>query len=541
MMDRIDRRRFIAGAAGLAGASLAATAQAKQVEANWSSIIRDYETPQWFADAKFGIWAHWSAQCVPEFGDWYGRLMYVQGNPFYEHHLKNYGHPADTGFMEIENRWKAAHWDPEALIALYKKAGAKYFMALANHHDNLDTFDSSHHAWNTLRVGPKRDIIGTWEKIVRREGLRFGVSNHSSHAWHWWQTAYGYDAVGPRAGQRYDAFKLRKSQGKGKWWDGLDPQELYVGPSFVPPDGIGSIAAMDAWHEVHDGRWMEGAPPAPPAFVGNWLLRQKELVEKYRPDMVYFDDTGLPFGSTGVEALAHYYAQSLRLHGSIDVVATGKLLTPYQRRALVEDVERGFSDRLRPEPWQTCTCIGDWHYNRARFDNKSYVPAEQVIQRLCDVVSKNGNLLLSIPMRGDGTIDSEEEKVVAGITRWMARNGEAAIYGSRPWRAYGEGPTQVSAGHMNEGKSGAFTAQDVRFTVKNGTLFAALLRWPEGPVMLSSLASRAMPGTKVERVTLVGGGPVVFERDASGLKLTLPRAVAGEFVPVVAIEGTGLV
>jgi alpha-L-fucosidase len=541
MMDRIDRRRFIAGAAGLAVASLTATAQARQVEANWSSIIRDYETPRWFADAKFGIWAHWSAQCVPEYGDWYGRLMYVQGNPFYEHHLKTYGHPADTGFMEIENRWKAAHWDPEALIALYKKAGAKYFMALANHHDNLDTFDSSHHAWNTLRVGPKRDIVGTWEKIVRREGLRFGVSNHSSHAWHWWQTAYGYDAVGPRAGQRYDAFKLRKAHGKGTWWDGLDPQELYVGPSFVPPDGINSIAAMDSWHEVHDGRWMEGSPPAPPAFADNWLLRQKELVEKYRPDMVYFDDTGLPFGSTGVEALAHYYAQSQRLHGSIDVVATGKLLTPYQRRAMVEDVERGFSDRLRPEPWQTCTCIGDWHYNRARFDNKSYVPAEQVIQRLCDVVSKNGNLLLSIPMRGDGTIDSEEEKIVAGITRWMARNGEAAIYGSRPWRVYGEGPTQLSAGHMNEGKAGAFTARDVRFTVKNGTLFAALLRWPEGPVMLSSLASRAMPGARIERATLVGGGPVAFERDGSGLKLTLPRAGAGEVVPVIALEGVGLV
>ena len=540
-MPGIDRRQLIAGAAGLAGASLAATSRAADVEANWSSVIGAFEAPAWFRDAKFGIWAHWGPQCVPEYGDWYGRLMYVQGNPFYDHHLKHYGHPADTGFMEIMNRWTAEHWDPEALIALYKKAGAKYFMALAGHHDNLDTWDSSHHAWNTLRVGPKRDIIGTWEKVVRRAGLRFGVSNHTSHAWHWWQTAYGYDAVGPRAGQRYDAYKLRKRDGAGTWWDGLDPQELYVGPSFVPPDGITSIESMDAWHDVHDGRWMEDAPPAPADFAENWLARQKELVEKYRPDLVYLDDTALPFGSTGLEALAHYYAQSQGAHGKTDVVLTAKLLSAYQRRAMVEDIERGFSDHLRPEPWQTCTCIGDWHYNRARFDTKSYVPAEQVIQRLCDVVSKNGNLLLSIPLRGDGTIDSEEEKVVAGITRWMARNGEAAIHGSRPWRLYGDGPTRVDAGKMNEGKTGAFTAEDVRFTVKGGRLFMALLRWPEGPVAVPALGAHALPGATVERARLVGGGAVEIERGDAALTLTLPRGGTGDFVPVVALEGTGLV
>ncbi|MES1971328.1 MAG: alpha-L-fucosidase [Pseudomonadota bacterium] len=540
MTHGIDRRRFIAGAAGTAGAALATTARARAVDANWSSVIDAFETPDWFRDAKFGIWAHWSAQCVPEFGDWYGRLMYVQGNPFYAHHLKTYGHPADTGFLEIENRWKGERWDPEALIALYKQAGARYFVALAAHHDNLDTWDSSHHAWNTLRVGPKRDVIGTWEKIARAAGLRFGVSNHSSHAWHWWQTAYGYDAVGPRAGQRYDAFRLRKADGAGTWWDGLDPQELYVGPSFAPPDGIGSIAAMDAWHEVHDGRWMEGSPPAPAAFAEHWLLRQKELVEKYRPDLVYLDDSALPFGAIGLEALAHYYAQARQWHGTADVVLTAKLLTAYQRRAMVEDVERGFSDRLRDEPWQTCTCIGDWHYNRARFDNRSYVPAEQVVQRLCDVVSKNGNLLLSIPLRGDGTIDSEEEKVVAGITRWMARNGAAAIHGSRPWRLYGEGPTRTGAGQMNEGKAGTFTPEDVRFTVKDGRLFAALLRWPEGPVTIAALGSRALPGATIARATLVGGEPVTMERRGAGLTLTLPRAEPGEFVPVIALEGQGL-
>ncbi len=504
------------------------------VDPNWSSIAAAFRVPDWFRDAKFGIWAHWSAQCVPEFGDWYGRKMYIQGDPFYEHHLKNYGHPADTGFIEIENRWKAENWDPAHLIGLYKAAGARYFMALANHHDNLDTFDSKHHAWNTLRVGPKRDIIGTWAKIARAEGLRFAVSNHSAHAWHWWQPAYGYDAEGPRKGERYDAFKLRKADGVGKWWDGLDPQELYTGPAMVPPDGIASRQAMEEWHGVHDRRWMEFAPEQNPHHVAKWLLRQQDLVEKYRPDMVYMDDHALPFGPVGIEALAHYYAQSIADHGQVEVVMTAKKLSPYQKTALVDDVERGFADGLQPEPWQTCTCIGDWHYNRWRYDAKAYVPAEKVIQRLCDVVSKNGNLLLSIPMRGDGTIDSEEEKIVAGITRWMQRNGDAAIFGSRPWRVYGEGPTQLSGGMFNESKV-AFAAGDVRYTTNKGALYAAFLKWPSEPVTLTALA-----GLPVERITLLGGGNAKFAHTAGGLSVTLPPPGKDDFVPVVRIDGRGI-
>lgn len=525
----IGRRGFLAGAAGLAGA---AAAQAVPVDPDWSRIREVFRHPDWFRDAKFGIWAHWSAQCVPEFGDWYGRKMYQQGDPFYDHHLKTYGHPADTGFMEIENRWKAESWDPAALIDLYKRAGARYFVALAGHHDNLDTFDSRHHAWNTVRVGPKRDIVGTWERHARAAGLRFGVSNHSSHAWHWWQTAYGYDAIGPRAGERYDASRLRKAAGEGTWWEGLDPQDLYTGPNMAVPDGIRSIAAMDAWHDVHDRRWMEFVPPANPGFATTWLLRQKDLVERYRPDLVYLDNTGLPFGSIGIEALAHYYRQSIAQHGRVEGVMTAKLLTAYQRGALTEDVERGFSDRLREEPWQTCTCIGDWHYNRARFTDRAYVPAEQVIQRLCDVVSKNGNLLLSIPMRGDGTIDGEEEHILAGIARWMARNGEAAIYGSRPWRVYGGGPTAVNPGVMSEGRTGAFTPDDVRFTTKDGALFMTLLAWPDRPVAVPVLA-----GTSIARATLVGAGPVTMR----GNVFTLPPAMPGDIVPVVRLEGPGLV
>lgn len=537
MRSTIGRRGFLGGAAAMAIAGSRARAA---LPATWSALAVAYRVPEWFRDAKFGIWAHWSAQCVPEAGDWYGRLMYIQGHPMYEHHLKNFGHPADTGFLDIIGRWRAEAWDPAYLMRRYKAAGARYFMALASHHDNLDCFDSAHHDWNTLRVGPRRDIVGTWAKLARSEGLRFGVSNHISHAWHWWQTAYGYDAEGPRAGDRYDAWKLRRDDGRGKWWDGLDPQQLYTGATMAPPPGIRSAKALGDWHDVHSGRWMESAPPENPAFVAKWLLRQNDLVDKYRPDLVYLDNYGLPFGPIGVEALAHYYSGASARSGSPDVVLTAKLLTDFQRDALVEDVERGWSDRLRPEPWQTCTCIGDWHYNRQRFLERSYVPAKQVIQRLCDVVSKNGNLLLSIPVRGDGTIDAEEERVLDGITRWMALNGEAVIYGSRPWRSYGEGPTAVRAGmHTETGVT--FRPSDVRFTTSAGMLNAVLMDWPTRPVRVAALGLRALPGARIARARLTDGRPVALDRDDAGLELTLPRPGADDVVPVVRLEGTGLV
>ena len=185
----------------------------------WESLASQYQCPEWFRDAKFGIWAHWSAQCVPEQGDWYARKMYIQGDPDYEYHVAHYGHPSKSGFMEIDNLWRAEHWEPEKLMVLYKAAGAKYFVALANHHDNFDNYDSKYHAWNSVNVGPHRDIVGIWAKVARKQGLRFGVSNHSAHSWHWFQTAYGYDGEGPLAGVRYDAATLTKADGSGKWWD----------------------------------------------------------------------------------------------------------------------------------------------------------------------------------------------------------------------------------------------------------------------------------------------------------------------------------
>jgi alpha-L-fucosidase len=509
---------------------------------DWPELAAHYRVPDWFRDAKFGIWAHWGPQCQPEFGDWYARLMYMQG-PFpwqhgetpYDNHLRRYGHPSGTGFIDIIAQWKAEHWRPEELLRRYVKAGARYFMAMGCHHDNFDLFASKHHEWNSTRVGPRRDIVGTWEPLVREAGLKFGVSNHSSHAWHWYQPAYGYDAEGPLRGRRYDAYWLRKRHGRKKYWEGLDPQELYTGPYYVPPDGITSAAEMNAWHDKRDGQWLEAPPPGNARFVEKWLLRQNQLVDDYRPDLMYFDDTGLPLGQTGLDTVARYYSQAASW--GREVVVFGKKLEGIQRRAIVEDVERGFLDEIRPEPWQTDTCIGNWHYDRRLYEIGGYKSAKQVIQRLADVVSKNGNLLLNIPVRGDGTIDDKEEAVLDGIAAWAQRNGEA-IFGTRPWRAFGEGPTKPPSGMLNEQEAKPFTAEDIRFTRKDDALYAILLDWPSGETEIRSLGTNATNAT-IERVEMLGGAKLQFRRDSDALRLTMPSA-AEAFVPALRIRGKGL-
>ncbi|MEO7278244.1 MAG: alpha-L-fucosidase [Sphingomicrobium sp.] len=541
---RLSRRALLAS--GLAAGIPGSVSAGEGLPALGGLVGLGYRAPDWFADAKFGIWAHWGPQCQPEFGDWYGRQLYLegrqpwqQGETAYENHLRRYGHPSRTGFIDIIGRWKAEHWEPEELIRRYARAGARYFFAMASHHDNFDNFASDHQQWNSTRVGPKRDILGTWEPIVRAAGLKYGISNHSSHAWHWWQPAYGYDAQGPMRGRRYDAYWLRKHHGKGRYWDGLDPQELYTAPYYVAPDGIATSAAMNEWHDQRDGQWIEAAPPANPRFVANWLSRQKQMVEKYRPDLVYFDDSGLPLGQAGVEAVRHYYDQAMQWRGKIDVVAFAKKLGPSERRVIVEDVERGFVDHIRAEPWQTDTCIGSWHYDRPLYERNGYKSAKQVVQRLADVVSKNGNLLLSIPVRGDGTIDEKEEAIVDTIGAWNRRNGEA-IFGTRPWHRYGEGPTLPPTGQMAEDQAHPFTAQDVRFTRKDGVLYAILLDWPERETALVSLGTDALSGAAIERVELVGGPLLAFKRDADALRVVLPSGGSGEFVPVLRISGHGL-
>jgi alpha-L-fucosidase len=554
----VTKRQLIKGAATL-GAATALPVAADAADAplpslseitpgpfkpDWASLAAGYQVPEWFRDAKFGIWAHWSAQCVPEQGDWYARQMYIQGHPQYDHHLKTYGHPADTGFMEIDNLWKAENWNPDELVAFYKKSGAKYFFALANHHDNFDNYDSKFHDWNSTKVGPKKDLIAGWARAARKQGMKFGVSNHSAHAWHWFQTAYDYDPEGPRAGQRYDAYKLTKADGKGKWWEGLDPQELYVGPTYVMPDGVTTIKDANDFHTAKDRKWDENPPAAHPEFTRQWFLRCKDLMDSYKPDMVYFDNSGLPLGQAGLDVVAHYYNAGLKWHGGKqEVVIFSKGLSPDKQGAVVLDIERGSAADIQPHPWQTDTCLGAWHYDRSIYLNKKYKSAETVVHMLCNIVAKNGNLLLSVPVRGDGTIDDEERRIVESIGGWLGRFGDA-IFGTRPWRIAGEGPTESASGaNFGESKQKPFTAEDIRFTTKKGALYAITLGKITGDsVTIKSLGTGAPNATgTIKRVQVADAKtPLVFTRDENGLHITVPAALKHDYGVAFKITGSGL-
>jgi alpha-L-fucosidase len=489
----------------------------------WESLTAA-TTPDWFRDAKFGIWNHWTAQCVPEQGDWYARNMYLQGNRMYDHHLKTYGHPSKVGWMEIDNQWKAENWQPEELMKLYVAAGAKYFFSAANHHDNFDNYNSRFHNWNSVKVGPKKDIIGIYGRLAKEHGLRYAVTNHSSHAWHWLQTAYDYDPEGPLAGVRYDAYNLTKADGKGLWWEGLDPQELYTGRNIVMPDGIKSIKEANAWHEKGDRKWHEEYPVEAPAFADNWFLRCQDLVDSYKPDLLYFDDSELPLGQRGLDIAAHFYNSSIRDKGHVDVVVTAKDILPNHVGAFTLDIERGKTNDIYPTPWQSETCIGNWHYQRSLFVEHKYKKPKTVIHSLIDIVSKNGNYVVNIPLRGDGTIDSDERAFLEAIASWLPLHGEA-IYGTRPFAVFGEGPPDLVSGQFNEKTQRAYTVEDIRFTQKGETVYAFAFVWPTSGKLTIKTLSRG--NTKlpkpIQRVDLIGGGQITFAQDESGLTLNLPE------------------
>ena len=499
---------------------------------SWESLTK-YKCPEWFRDAKFGIWAHWTAQCVPEQGDWYARQMYMQGNPDYNFQVEHYGHPSKVGFKDIDRIWHAENWDPARLIALYKKAGAKYFVSLANHHDNFDCFDSTHQPWNSVAMGPKKDIVGTWEKEARKAGLRFGVTSHASHAWTWYEVAQGSDKTGPLAGVPYDG-TLTKADGKGTWWDGLDPQDLYA-QNHKPGRDLNWN-----WDPSYGGELPDKA------YCEKFYNRTIEVIDKYKPDLLYFDDTILPLYQTsdvGLRIASHFYNSGAERHGGVvDGVLNGKGLDSMQRAAVVMDFERGRSADIVPQPWQTDTCIGDWHYRRSLYLNHQYKTPNQVVKMLVDIVSKNGNLLLNIPVRGDGTIDPDEEAFLHSMAAWMDVNSES-IFKTRPWKISGEGPIKIRGGGFSEGGEDRLTAADFRFTTKGNTLYAAAMAWPaDGTYVVRTLASTA-PGLvgKIKNVEMLGAkSHLMWKQDETGLVVTVPDQQPCDHAWVLKITGLDL-
>lgn len=445
--------------------------------------LAHYQCPEWFRDAKFGIWAHWGPQAVPRQGDWYAKRMYLgpsidpktgerkEADPAYSRHLAEYGHPSKVGYKDLLSLWKAERWKPEELMALYKKAGARYFVSMGSHHDNFFLWNSKIHRWNSVLVGPKKDVVGLWQQAAKKAGLRFGVSEHLAASFTWFQSAHGADLEGPEKGVPYD---------------GSDPR------------------FQDLYHQTAkpgDNGWLS----TDPEYQRLWKARVQELIDLYKPDLLY-SDSGLPFGDIGRSLIAHYYNQDAADHqGRVEAIYTCK---EDSHSRWVRDIERGVAEGILPDPWQTDTSIGDWYYRTGQ----PYMSSGEVVRMLTDIVSKNGNLLLNVVQTPEGDLEADVLGILDGISKWVSINGEG-IYGSRPWRIYGEGPSTVSAqekgtfGGLKDVPTKPFTAEDFRFTTSKDqrTLYAFCFGVPEKKFQILSLGAKAPTGTrKIAAVELLG-------------------------------------
>ncbi len=524
------RKKRTVACAALLSVALGVQAQDVPVETgnfspDWNSLSA-WQCPEWFKDAKFGIWAHWGPQCEAEDGDWYARGMYFAGSGQYNWHVSHYGEPEEFGFKDLCNAWKADEWDPESLVELYKSVGARYFFTLGQHHDNFDLWNSPYQPWNSVNIGPKKDIVKGWSDACKKNGLPLGISMHGSHTWTWFEVSQDYDG------------NLTKEDGNGKWWEGYDPQDLYA-QRHTPSIGYDESGTINSQWD-----WGEGASLPSEAFKTKFKNRVLECINDYNPDMLYFDDTVLPFygcdDNVGLDIVSHYYNHSANQNnGDPQVVVMGKKLETNHKQALLWDVERGVPDRIQTEYWQTCTCLGSWHYDTNTYKNGSYKSAQQVVDMLVDIVSKNGNLLLSVPIKGNGTIDEKERAILEGIKAWMDVNA-LSIYGTRPWKTFGEGPLADASNPLTSqgfNESNNYSSKDVRYAQRNDSLFATIMRWPSAKrFTFESLgASSTYYSGHVKSVELLGYGKVDYEEAIDGLTVTLPEKHPNEIAPVFCI------
>lgn len=482
----------------------------KAFEPTWESLLQ-YKCPDWFRDAKFGIWSHWGPQSVPMYGDWYARHMYVQGHAQNLYHVRHYGHPSKFGYKDICALWKAERFDPDGLMALYKKAGARYFVGQAMHHDHFFNYASKLNRFNSVQVGPKKDICGLWKAAADREGLPFGLTEHMGATFSWWRLNKGSDGDGPYAGVPYD---------------GNDPKyrDFYL-DNYEHVTADRSDTRASPWYTSNA------------KFRDYWLAVMKEVIDLYQPDLFYSDGS-LPFGdgkvlpgaadySHGLNAVSLLYNTSIRKHGENRAVYNQKDRRPEIYRVGVLDIEKSQLPQISPDPWQTDTCIGNWFYDVRQVFKK---PA-QVIEMLIDIVAKNGNMLLNILQRPDGAIDEETQYLLKELAGWFAICGEA-IHGTRPWRQLGEGDSRVATEGFKEDRV-AWNSSDIRFTTKGKTLYAFLLRAPDNRV---AVVKSLTEGDRVTSVRLLGGTQCPFSQSFGVLTVRLPAELPTQYVNVLALS-----
>ena len=456
-------------------------------EASWESLKR-YQVPKWYEDAKFGIFIHWGVYSVPAFGsEWYPRFMYQKGTPEYEHHLKTYGDHKKFGYKNFISDFTAEKFDAEKWSDLFRRSGARFVMPVAEHHDGFAMYDSSFTRWKATNMGPCRDVLAELKVAVESAGMVFSLSSHRAENW------FYYDG-----GKTFDS-------------DVIDPDfsDFYGPAQKSPPNDVNGHIGRDPYSE-----------PSPDSeFLQGWLDRTCELVDKYQPQIVWFDWWILhkSFEPYLQQFAAHYYNRAI---GWGKEVAINYKYSAFEEGSAVYDIERGQFDGIRPMLWQNDTSVSknSWGY----VHNHDYKSVTSLVGDLIDVVSKNGALLLNIGPKPDGTIPQREVEILEEIGGWLKLNGEG-IYETRPWVTYGEGPTQIVEGDFSDTKRNEFTSKDIRFTCKDNVIYAFVLNWPESTVLIKSLAPTSLTA-EIESISLLGSDEKInWTLTREGPLITFPR------------------
>lgn len=506
---------------------------------DWQQVADNYKKPEWFNQAKFGVWIHWGAQAMGESGDWFAKFMYYPfgdptNNDAYKNHLAKWGHPSVTGYKDILPQWKAEKWDPEKIMKLYKEAGAKYVMILGTHHDNFDNWDSKYQPWNSVNIGPKKDIVGGWVKAAKEEDMRYGISFHADYSWWWWQAAFVADTSGPYKGVPYDAAQPYNTD--TCWWKGYDLKDLY-GKNILNELPAGKDPRDDFFSYVPEtlqdtayGNW----------YCTKWCNRVEDLVAKYQPDILYFDGSTYPFSGTGtgrgyksdatIRMAANFYNSNMKKNnGKLEALLFTK---GYEvANAISSTHESNVPDKITDtNAWMSENSVGEWFYKPG-----TYYSTRMVVHQMVEAFSHGGNYMINIPINAAGVMDDDGIKTLKEIGVWMKTNGEA-VYGSTDWKVIGEGDTKMRDGNLRKEQDVNFTPQDIRFTTNNGAVYAFVMGAPLGKQILIKSITPATLKT-IKSVTILGSTEKLkWKQTPQGLVVSYSNYMPGELPFVLRVK-----
>lgn len=469
--------------------------------------------PEWYADAKLGIFIHWGGYCVPAFGsEWYPRKMYDPKTKEHKHHIEQYGPLSEFGYKDFLPMLKAENFDPKEWAQLFKDSGAKYVMPVAEHHDGYSLYDNPFTRWDSTELGPMRDIIAELKPALKEQNLKFCVSSHRAFNWAYFFRMKGADNTNPEFFDLYSG----------------DEEYLYDTTKENVFSGQGA----------HRHTWTSSQ-----AFRDDWLARTADLVDRYEPDVIWFD-FGIGRDKNGTtesndhyalnQKFAAYFYNQAAKRGMEKEVAINYKWNAYQDGEAMLDIERGKLAGIRPQVWQTDTSVSynSWGY----VTNHKYKPVNVIVDDLVDIISKNGVLLLNIGPKADGTIPEKEKDILLTLGSWLKAHGEG-IYGSRPWKTFGEGKTTNAEGAHQEHKQKGYNTEDIRFTTKDGKLYAWLMEYPGTKTTIKSLAKGNKHESRpIKSVSLIGGKTLTFKQTEAGLEVELPKKAPAEFVNGLKIQ-----